>query len=403
MKTFLTMTVVVVLGVLLTTAVSLARLGTPLTWSALSLDLPAETDYVPVERPSPSPTEPGAKPIAVVDEEEFNFGNLPNKTMDNRHVFKVSNKGTAPLRFTSSSVSCTKCTFVDLPEAPIAPGETGEVVVRWNVDTFEDQFRQSVKLQTNDPDHEELRFVISGKVVRPLAFEPQMLVFSNVHVGEQSEAKVRLLAYFLDDLAVTEHKLSDAATSQYFDITMTPLAKDQLERQAKSGIDVTVTVKPGLPVGSIGQTLQLTTNVKEDPELSIPIHGEVIGAVTISHKDWDRDLKFLRIGPVRQSAGAKPAPVNLIIRGTDLTGLKLEPPETSDPVSLKVTYGEVVELKPGTVVRVPVQIEIPPGTPLVNHMGGTNDGKMAAILIPTNKPALGRVKLSVRFAVIADE
>jgi hypothetical protein len=403
MKTFFTMTLVVVLGVLLTTAVSLARLGAPLTWSPLGLDLPAETDYVPTKGPSAAPSEPGAKPIAVVEEEEFDFGNLRNKTWDNRHVFKISNKGNAPLRFTNSSVSCTKCTFVDLPEAPIAPGGTGEVVVRWNVDTFEDHFRQSVKVQTNDPDHEELRFVISGKVVRPLAFEPQKLVFSNVRVGEESQAKVRLLAYFSDHLAVTDQKLSDATTSQYFDITTTPLTKDQLDGQAESGIDVTVTVKPGLPVGSVSQTLQLTTNIEEDPEISIPIGGEVIGAVTISHKDWERDLKFLAIGHVKQSAGARPAPVNLIMRGTDLSDLKLEPPELSDPVSMKVTYGEVVELKPGTVVRVPVTIEIPPGTPLVNHMGGTNDAKMAAIVIPTNKPALGRIKLSVRFAVIADE
>src|SRR5579872_4986779 len=126
MKTFFTMTVIVVLGVFVTTAVSLARLGAPLSWSPLGLDLPAEMDYVPTKNSAAAPAEAGAKPIAVVDEEDFDFGNLRNKTFDNRHVFKVANKGNAPLKFTNSSVSCTKCTFVDLPDAPIAPGETGE-------------------------------------------------------------------------------------------------------------------------------------------------------------------------------------------------------------------------------------------------------------------------------------
>ncbi|HWB13186.1 MAG TPA: DUF1573 domain-containing protein [Pirellulales bacterium] len=402
MKTFLTMTFVVVVGVLVTTAASLARLGTPLGWSALSLDLPAETDDAASRTTATSPNEPEARPVAVAEEEEFNFGNLPNKTFDNRRVFKVRNEGTAPLRFTNSSVSCTKCTFVDLPETPIAPGETGEIVVRWNVDTHEDHFRQSVRVQTNDPDHDELRFVITGKVVRPLAVEPQKLVFTNVHVGAQAQAKIRLLAYFSDHLEVTNYKLAEESTSHYFDITMTPLTKDQLENQAQSGIDVTVTVKPGLPVGSIGQSLQLTTNIEEEPEVSVSITGDVTGPVSFGHKDWDHDLNYLRIGHVKQSDGVKTV-VNLIIRGSDLGDLELGPAKISDPVSLKVTYGKLSELKPGTVVRVPVTIEIPPGTPLVSHMGGPGEAKMATIEIPTNKPALGGVKLSVRFAVIADE
>jgi hypothetical protein len=402
MKTFLTMTLVVVTGVLLTTAVSLARLGTPLGWSALSLDLPAETDYVPSQQGAPSPDEPQARPVAVVEEEEFDFGNLRNKTMDNRHVFKVRNEGTAPLRFTNASVSCTKCTFVDLPEAPLAPGETCEIVVRWNVDTYEDHFRQSAKVQTNDPDHEELRFVITGKVVRPLAVEPEKLVFTNARVGELNQAKVRLLAFFSDHLQVTGFKLAEPSTEEYFDITTTPLSKDELEKAAQSGIEVTVTIKPGLPVGSINQSLQLTTNIEEDPEVKVPISGEVTGAVTISHKDWDSDFNYLHVGHVKQSAGAK-ATVNLIMRGTDLSDLELGPLEISDPASLKASYGKISELKAGTVVLLPVTIEIPPGTPLVNHMGGANEAKMAAIIVPTNKPTLGRVKLSVRFAVIADD
>ena len=400
MKTFLIMTIVVVLGVVVTTTVSLARLGMPLSLKPLTLDLPAEVDDSASSAPTASEgsAEKSAQPVAVVEQEEFDFGHLRNKTMDNRHTFKIRNEGTAPLEFTGSSVSCSKCTFVDLPDQSIAPGETGEVVVRWNVDVIEDHFRQSATVKTNDPEHEALRFVISGKVVRPLQAEPQKLVLSNVQVGKTAEAKLRLAAYFSDDFKVLSHTLSDAATADYFDVSVTDLPKDQLPDGAKSGAELAVKVKPGLPVGSFTQTLQIKTNLEDEPETTIPINGEVVGAVTIFGKGWERDVNYLSIGQVKQSQGEK-RPVTLLVRGIDLSGLKLEPAQVDDDV-LKVTYGEPVEMKEGTVVKVPVTIEIPPGSRLVNHMGGT--AKLAQIIITTNKPALGRVKLSVKFAVIAD-
>jgi len=210
---------------------------------------------------------------------------------------------------------------------------------------------------------------------------------------------VRLSAYFSDHLDVVGHALTDPSAEKYFEISTTPLPKDQLDPQVESGVEVTVTVKPGMPVGTIKEMLKLKTNLEEEPEIEIPFTGQVVGAVNVIHKDWDNEYSFLNIGQVKQSEGAKRV-VNLVARGTDLNDLELEPVEIDDPTALKVTYGKPAALKQGTVVRVPVTIEIPSGSPLVNHMGGKD--KYAQILIPTNKPALGRVKLSVKFAVIAD-
>ncbi|HQU44980.1 MAG TPA: DUF1573 domain-containing protein, partial [Pirellulales bacterium] len=279
MKTFLTMTAVVVLGVAITTAVSLARMGTPLNLSPLSLDLPAEPDAAP---PSSQPGHDvaagsGAKPIAVAEETEYDFGNLRNKTMDNRHTFQIRNDGEAPLKLKGATVSCPKCTFMEHLDGVVPPGQSGEVVVRWNVDTFEDHFRQSATVKTDDPDHEEIRFVISGKVVRPLQAEPTSLVLSNVQVGKEAEAKVRLLAYFSDHLEVVGHTLTEAATAQYFDIASAPVHKDELSSGVESAVDVTVTVKPGLPVGSFSQTMEIETNLADEPKVSIPLSGNVSG------------------------------------------------------------------------------------------------------------------------------
>lgn len=398
MKTFLTMTVVVVLGVVVTTAIALARLGTPLTLRPPTLDLPAEEDgsRLPSEADVENGAIAGAQPKAIAVEEEFDFGRLRNKSMDNRHVFRVRNEGQAPLHFKGADVSCNKCTFVDLPDVPVEPGETGEIVVRWNVDTFEDHFRQSATIGTDDPEHESLRFVISGKVVRPLKVEPQKVVLSNVQAGESADAKVLLTAYFDDHLEVVKQTLSEEATAGFFDVTTAALTKDKLPEGATSGVELTVKVKPGLPVGSFSQNLKIQTNLEGEEETIIPITGEIGGAVNIFGKDWERDLHYLNVGTVRQSQGDKHT-VHVLMRGVSTA--ELGPPEVNDEV-LKVKYGEIKEMKGGALVKVPVEIEIPAGSPLVNHMGGK--AKLAEIIIPTNKSELGRVKLLVKFAVVAD-
>lgn len=398
MKTFFTMTVVVVLGVALTTAIAVGRLGAPLTFRPLTLDLPAEEggSATAIKAAMESGEVASAQPKAVAEEEEFDFGRLPNKTMDNRHVFRVRNEGQAPLHFKGSSVSCNKCTYVDLPNAPVEPGQTGEISVRWNVDTFEDHFRQSATISTDDPEHESLHFVISGKVVRPLQIEPQKLALSGVQVGQPAEAKVLLTAYFNDHLQVVKQSFDEKATAEFFDVTATELPKDKLPEGAKSAVELTLKIKPGLPIGSFSQSLRLQTNLEDEGETSIPITGEIGGAVNIFGKDWDRELRYLNVGNVPQSQGDKHT-VNVLLHG--LENVDLEPPEVNEPV-LKVTYGEIQKLKGGALVKVPVDIEIAPGSPLVNHMGGK--GKLAEIIIPTNKSELGRVKLLVRFAVVAD-
>lgn len=398
MKTVLTMTAVVVLGVAITTTIGLARLGTPLTLQPLVLDLPAEENATGPA--APAKIEGGAavaaQPKAVAEELEFDFDQLPNKTMNSRHVFKVRNEGQAPLNFKGASVSCNKCTFVDLPEAPIEPGQTGEIVVRWNVDTFEDHFRQSATIGTDDPEQETLHFVISGKVVRPLQIEPKKVVFSSVQVGQPAEAKVFMSAYFNDHLQVLKQTFSDEASTKFFDVAAADVPKDKLPAGAKSGVELTLKLKPGLPVGSFSQELKIQTNLEAEEEVSVPITGEIGGAINIFGTDWERDHRYLNVGNISQSQGDKHT-VYVLMHGAE--DIELGPPEVNEDV-LKVRYGETQALKGGALLKVPVEIEIPPGSPLVNHMGGK--AKLAEIIIPTNKSTLGRVKLLIKFAVVAD-
>ncbi|WP_373519016.1 DUF1573 domain-containing protein [Pricia sp.] len=69
-------------------------------------------------------------PVMEFEESEHDFGTIEQGTAQET-VFKFTNTGNAPLIITNATSSCG-CTVPNPPKDPIAPGETGELVVKFN-------------------------------------------------------------------------------------------------------------------------------------------------------------------------------------------------------------------------------------------------------------------------------
>jgi hypothetical protein len=403
MKTALVIALFVIGGIAATAAVSVAQLDFPVRDLLSSPDLeaagelPAGLDASPGTAASGASDEP--QPRAVVDETEFDFGFLPNSSTDHRHSFVIKNEGTAPLKLLRSDVSCNKCTFANLPAEPIPPGGSAAVQVRWNINLTDNVFRQHVDVHTNDREHPLLRLIITGKVVHPFAFEPKALVFSNLRVGESAEATAVLFAYFSDQLKVSEHAISNPDLAGYFDVELTELTPGELPKGVKSATKIHVTVKPGLPLGAFKQRILLKTNLEDGAEQELSVSGNISGPVSVVGKGWNQEHGILSIGQVKQSQGAK-RNLTLVVRGKEFAGLALESAKVK-PDLLKVTYGKVNQVGDGATNLAPIEIEIPPGAPPVNHMG-SDQGKPGEIIVRFNNAGLPPVKLLVQFAVVED-
>jgi len=63
-------------------------------------------------------------------EKEFDFGEIENGTPV-EHVFKFKNTGDAPLVIVDAKASCG-CTVPSYSKTPVAPGEEGELLVKFN-------------------------------------------------------------------------------------------------------------------------------------------------------------------------------------------------------------------------------------------------------------------------------
>ena len=81
---------------------------------------------------------------------------------DPYRVFKFTNTGNEPLIITNAKGSCG-CTVPTYPKEPIAPGESGEIKVRYDTNRL-GKFTKRVTLTTNAGD-DKATLTIQGEVV----------------------------------------------------------------------------------------------------------------------------------------------------------------------------------------------------------------------------------------------
>jgi uncharacterized cupredoxin-like copper-binding protein len=85
-------------------------------------------------------------PTMTFDQTEHDFGTIEQGT-NVEHTFTFTNTGKAPLVITNASSSCG-CTVPTWTKEPIAPGEKGEMVVKFN-GSGQNQVTKTVNITAN--------------------------------------------------------------------------------------------------------------------------------------------------------------------------------------------------------------------------------------------------------------
>ena len=344
-------------------------------------------------------TDDAARPLprVQVDQEEYDFGRM-ERDSKLKHTFVVKNIGEAPLTLKEVATTC-KCTIGSLRDGQVPPGGWTEVVLEWTALTNSSSFRQSATIETNDPRRPRITLTVFGKVFYAHSIVPQTLVFSGVGAESTRTERAKIYAFSIDDLAISGHELTGSAPAQFFDVKTEPLPAGEYNAEgAKSGALVSVTVKPGLPLGPFQQTIRLRTNLADTPVLEIPVEGAIVGNVSIAGgPDWNRETNVLtlgRAGVVKSAEGAK-AELKLIVRGQQAGELNVSVTNV-DPSLLKVTAGQTGSF--GNARVVPITVELPKGLPPMNHLG-TNQGSYGQISLRTGGEDGQDLHLKVRFLV----
>jgi CTP:molybdopterin cytidylyltransferase MocA len=165
---------------------------------------------------------------------------------------------------------------------------------------------------------------------------------------------------------------------------------------AKSGLSVAVTIKPGLPLGPIRQKIRLVTNLPRASVLEVPIEGAIQSDISVVGPGWKSEQGVLSLGTVSHTQGIKRT-LMLLVHGPHRQDVRFSVGKVV-PSLLRVQIGESRQIGSGAVVQVPLEIEIPPGSPPVSYLSASQS-KLAEIVLETTHPEAKQLRLWVQFAI----
>jgi hypothetical protein len=369
-----------------------------LPWDGTGGGLAEMQEAPAAPKPKRSAEGPRGGAVATVDEPTYDFGVMEQKGTG-KHAFTIKNTGTINLTLSKGHTTC-KCTLADIDKAEVPPGESTQVTLEWHGKLFEGEYRQSATIGTNDPERPQVTLAVTGRILALVKAVPTDVVFSALSPNRSSTTEVKFFGFVPAPLALSNQQWLEPRTAPYFDVQIDPMPADmvQNEKNAKSGLILRLTVKPGLPIGSFRQTLRAHTNVDDVKEIELPIHGTVVGTVSVSGRDWDNEKGVLLLGRVPQGVGEERS-LRIMCRGPDREKIQLKLAEVS-PSFLQVEIGQA-EKSRGTIRQVPLLIRIPKGSPTANHFGGDGAAPTGRILLETGLPDMPPLLIRVWFAVVS--
>ena len=332
--------------------------------------------------------------IEIVNGELHDFGKMDRNSTRN-HTFIIRNSGDAPLKVEKGETTC-KCTVSDVKGGNLAPGEETKVVLEWTAKTEGTGFSQSAELITSDPARPKVRLLVKGLVIESVRPDRSELSFNNIPANEKATARMKIFGFREEPLEIESHDWLRPESAEFYSATIRPLADDELDKSigATSGVELTVQLESGLPLGPLAQTIRLVSNF-DVPAVEIPIVGRVGGDITLIGPKFVSDKNILQLGLVEREVGAK-VTLRALVKGQHRNDVTLTVASAEPADSLQATVGE--PNREQNIVTIPLTIEVPRGAPPVSHFG-TAESKAGKIVLKTTHPQVEEIEIEVRFAV----
>lgn len=323
------------------------------------------------------------------------------------HAFTIRNAGAATLVLSRGATSCT-CTVSDFDtagregESPgqkiIQPGDEATVKVTWRGKGPGGPFRQQATILTNDPLRPEIAFVIEGLVVPSWKAVPDFVSFPKLSATAGDTATVKIFTYGTQPPAIDSLEIANEDSRKIFSLSSTPLSATDISTEpgATGGFLLTVAVRPGAPLGSLRETARLVFRIPEAITADLPIEGTVAGDISFAGRGWDAARQWLVLGTVSSRTGMKTT-LFLTARGPRRDAVKPVVREVI-PKSLMVTVGKGEAVGDGGVIRIPLDIAIPPGSPQAYHLG-SEQAPAGQIVLDTGLPDSPSLTIPVSLAI----
>jgi len=304
-----------------------------------------------------------SKPKLSIQKLEHNFGEI-KKGAPAQHSFTVKNEGGADLEIKSVVPACG-CTASEFTKI-IPPGKEGKITLIFNSAGFNGAVTKHAEVYTNDPERPQFTLMMSMIVVgeeaaRALKVGPFMIGPSNEWSGRAPQGSSVDGLITITNTAPAPINLTKLdANGTVFDASLQAL--EEGKRYSVSFVSSTT-----LPPGLHKQTLKLTTDSKETPELELRLEVVVAPSVTVS----PASLTFNNLPVSTTESEASLVSKFLWVRSGRGGGLEIKSITSDLPfikVKIESVEGGSITLRVGFSEKPPI---------------GTHTGK---VIIETNNP-----------------
>ena len=340
-------------------------------------------------------TNPNAK--VSIEETTYNFGIMDVKATGT-HDFFIKNIGTEDLILLLDRTTCS-CTGIDISPSRVPPGKTAKCHLRYNAEqAMTGKFSQGGVILTNDPANREIRLIVEGIFTNPVVVRPTAVNLSKVTSGVSRTATIRFYGFENETLQLFAPTWTD---HEYFDFQWNPAELNESDDDdsflslAKSVVEGTVTVKPGLPVGSFQEWFQVKTNCPGQTSISFSVSGQIVGGnVSVSGRGFNKATGIADLGnTVTGKKISREFSIQfsgLSARSASVQVKTVEPSWLRTELSLPKDAGQFRIFS--------LVIEIPEDAPTGNYVF-RDDSQQAQVTLETNDENTPILKIPLQFAV----
>lgn len=352
----------------------------------------------PIENSPEIKLKPDSNAKAYIENNVYDFG-IKDVKEKGTQDFVIKNIGTGILTLRVDRTTCT-CTGIDLNRNRLSAGESAIAKVRYDAErATTGQYEQGGVIVTNDPQMPEILLSIRGIFTSPIVVSSSVVLLPSVPAAEKQSAKLRI--YGFEKIPLTLETLMWTDKS-HFDLKFekSELNEDDknnsLLKHAISVYEGTLTVLPGLPVGTFQERFNIKTNYSSEPSIEIFARGKVFGnGIMLAGQGFDRATGIMSIETIR-SGERVIKDISIQFTGASVQNANVKIKEVR-PQWLKttITKGSVE-----TAVRrfFTLSIEIPPDAPQCNYVT-PDEEKAAMVILETGLSELPIIKIPIRFAI----
>lgn len=312
-------------------------------------------------------------------------------------VFIIKNIGDEDLTLEQGESTC-QCTVGKLTEGALKPGESTNVTLEWTPKSATDEFSHTAMILTNDPNQPQISLNVQGRVIAEYRVDPPGLSFGDSTPVQTRSATFKVYSYVDDNMKIADIDVLGGRLTEFFETSTRDLSASELKEdaEAKSGVEVTVTLKPGMPLGEYSETVRFKTNRKSADPQEVSIAGRITGEIDFLRlgSPFNMQARILTLGLVNGREGATEK-LHLVTKGEHAKNVAFTIDETTLPDELTIELGEPKPIGGGKSMLHPMIIKVAKNALPVNHTAN----QAVKVIIKTTHPTATEISFRVDYTV----